>query len=304
VPAAVAMFDMNMRYKFASNAWCQLYNLNAPSDLIGKSHYDVSPNAPKEWREKHSRGLAGEIISCPKQEVTGFTKEPFWTEWAIHPWYTPNKSIGGIIIYSNNITDRINSENKLNTTIAQLTRSNEELDRFAHVCSHDLKEPLRGVSNFMNLLFKHNSEHFDEESLIYMRHILKSIDRMDTLIHDILLFSEVNQQSLGEKELLNLNDIVHEAKESFDLKLSEIGAQVKIKTLPIIWCVKTQFNQLFTNLISNAVKIRSESPLVIDVFALDKDDFWEIHVRDNGIGIAEEYKNDIFTMFKRLHSKS
>ena len=304
VPAAFAMFDTNMCYKFASDAWCKMFKLGDVSNLTGKSHYETYPVQPKEWREIHVRGLAGETISCSKQEVAGFTKEPFWTEWVVHPWYAPNKSIGGIIIYVNNITDRVNYENTLNQAVDNLTRSNQALERFAHVCSHDLKEPLRSASCFMNLLFKRNSEHFDEESLSYMNHILKSMSRMSTLIHDLLLFSEVKQISTHKKKNLDLNDIVHEAKESFDLKISEIGAQIKIDALPTILGIKTQFNQLFTNLIGNAIKFRSKTPLVIDVFAIDRDDFWEIHVRDNGIGISAEYQNDVFAMFKRLHSKS
>ncbi len=304
VPVPVAIFDTDMRYKFASDEWCKAYELGNASDLIGRLTYDVSPNQPEKWRQWHSRGLDGEILSCEAEDISDFLGKTMWIEWMIRPWYALDKSVGGIIIHSKNITDRINYEKNLKAAVDNLTRSNQALDRFAHVCSHDLKEPLRGISSFTNLLFRDNSEHFNEESVAYMHHILKNIDRMGTLIQDILLFSEAPQKSARKKTDLNLNEIVHEAKESFDLKISETGGQIKISALPTILGIKTQFNQLFTNLISNAIKFRSESPLVIDVFALDKDDFWEIHVRDNGIGIAEEYKNDIFTMFKRLHSKS
>jgi light-regulated signal transduction histidine kinase (bacteriophytochrome) len=304
VPAAVAMFDRSMCYKFASDTWCKIHNHSAPYNVIGKCHYEITPQQPQEWREIHARGLAGETVSCKAEKIIGFSENPIWMEWIVHPWYTPNKLIGGIIIYVNNVTDQINSEEKLNATIAELTRSNQALERFAHVCSHDLKEPLRSASGFMNLLFKRNSQHFDEESLSFINHISKSMRRMSTLIHDLLSFSEVKHRSKHKKKNLELNEIVDEAKESFDLIISEIGAKIKIGALPTILGIKTQFNQLFTNLIGNAIKFRSENPLVIDVFAVDKDAFWEIHVRDNGIGIDEKYQKDIFEMFKRLHSKS
>ena len=311
VPAPVAMFDTNMCYKFASDAWCKAYNLDSPSDLIGKSHYEISPQQPAEFREKHLRGLAGEILSCSAEKITGFTEEPFWTEWTIHPWYTQNKSIGGIIIYSNVITDRINSEINLKAAVENLSRSNQALkksnqalDRFAHVCSHDLKEPLRSVSNLIQLLFNRNSEQYDEESLLYIRHALKGINRMNTLIKDILSYSETTAQSAGEKVSIDLNKIMNEINEVFYYRIYEIDARLNVGTLPTILGSATQINQLFTNLISNAIKFRSEKPLIIDIFAVDVGDFWEIHVRDNGIGIAQEYHEGIFTMFKRLHSKN
>jgi two-component system sensor kinase FixL len=304
VPAPVAMFDKNMCYKFASEAWCKKFNLSPPADLIGKSHYAIMPKQPKVWKEQHLRVLTGETLSCDADNVLGLFDEPIWTEWKLRPWYTLEKSIGGIMIYSNIITDRIESQNKIRDAVNNLTRSNQALDRFAHICSHDLKEPLRCTSSFINLLFRDNSKHFNEESLIYMNHVLKSIDRMGALIQDILLFSELQQESRSENVPINLIEIVHEAKESFDLKISEIGAQIKIDALPTVLGIKTQFNQLFTNLIGNAIKFRSENPLVIEVFAIEKDSFLEIHVRDNGIGISEGYQKDIFTMFKRLHSKS
>ena len=188
VPVPVAMFDTNMCYRFVSNAWVNDFNLSQHESLIGKSCYEVDPLQPKEWRERHQRAMHGEIVISTAEEITNYFDQPIWLEGAIHPWYTVNGEIGGIIIYSNVVTQHKENEKNLKTTVESLIRSNQALERFAHVCSHDLKEPLRSISNFIQLLFGRNSEHFDEESLIYMRHTLKGIDRMNSLIKDILLY--------------------------------------------------------------------------------------------------------------------
>ncbi len=304
LPTPVAVFDVNMCYKFASNEWCSLFKIDSSSELIGKSIYDVYPQQPKEWRDLHSRGLAGESLSCKAEKIIGLFEEPIWVEWGIHPWYALNKTIGGLAIYANIITERVEFEKNIQDAVNNLTLSNQALKSFAHVCSHDLKEPLRNVSNFIQLLFTRNSEQFDEESLLYMRHILKGIEHMSILIKDVLSYSEAINHAPSKDLPFNMMDLAVEIKESFDYQLSEIGAQLNINNLPVISGNNTQINQLLTNLISNAIKFRSSIPLVIEIFAVDAGVFWEFHVRDNGIGIAPEYHESIFTIFKRLHSKS
>jgi two-component system sensor kinase FixL len=305
VPAPLAMFDNNMCYKFASDAWRKEFKKAETSyNIIGKSHYEVNPKQPGEWREHHQRALSGETLKFEPTEIIDYLDEPFWAEGAVHPWYTLNGEIGGVIVYSNVVTERKENENRLNTTVENLIRSNQSLERFAHVCSHDLKEPLRSISNFIQLLFGRNSEHFDEESLIYMRHTLKGIDRMNSLIKDILLYSKITGQTTSTKIPLDLNRILYDIKETFDYNLSKIDACLNISELPTVLGEPTQIDQLFTNLVENAIKFRSDKPLVIDIFTVEKTLFWEIHMRDNGIGINEEYHKSIFTMFKRLHGKS
>lgn len=305
VPAPVAMFDTNMRYKFASDAWRKEFSqAETCYDIIGKSHYEVNPKQPPEWREHHQRALNGEILKFEPALITDYLDEPFWAEGSVHPWYTINGEIGGVIVYSNVVTERKESEKKLNITVENLIRSNQALERFAHVCSHDLKEPLRSISNFIQLLFERNSEHFDEESLIYMRHTLKGIDRMNSLIKDILLYSKITGQTKSTKFPLDLNRVLSDIKDSFEFSLSKINGCLNIHELPTIIGEPTQIDQLFTNLVENAIKFRSEKPLIIDIFTIEKSLFWEIHIKDNGIGISEEYHKSIFTMFKRLHGKS
>lgn len=304
VPAPVAMFDRNMRYKFVSDAWRSNFMIKHQDDFIGKCYYDLFPDTPEKWRKRYQCALRGEAQFFMSEKATHIAHEPNWLEGCMHPWYALDGSIGGIIVYSTIVTKRIEAEKHMKDLVDNLSQSNQALDRFAHVCSHDLKEPLRSISNFIQLLFSRNSEQFDEESLLYVRHTLKGIDRMSMLIKDILSYSETIGHAASEKLQLDVNHLAREIKEYFDFQLDEINAQLNIGILPIILGRKTQINQLFVNLISNAIKFRSKNPLVIDIFTIEHDGFWEFHVRDNGIGIPPEYHKNVFEMFKRLHSKN
>ncbi len=307
----VAIFDTEMRHKFANAAWKHDNKLGDEGEFIGKTHYEVYLKQPPLWKEQHQRALNGETVKWGPTQLDNYHDETIWYEGTMVPWYALDGSIGGIIIHATIVTETIKNEIKLKEAIKNISHSNKALehsnktlDRFAYICSHDLKEPLRSISNFIQLLFTKNIEHFDEESLLYMRHTFKSIDRMDALIKDILSYSETTDHSANQHTILNVKTLAHEIKDSFEYRLNEIGAQLNIGVLPTISGKNTQINQLFTNLISNAIKFRSEKPLVIDIFAIEHDESWEFHVRDNGIGIDKEHHESVFTMFKRLHSKS
>ena len=304
VPVPVAMLDTNMCYKFVSDEWHKAFTTNRSQGFIGKSHYDILPSTPEVWRKRHQAAMRGEVQVYLDAKANHIFEKPIWVEGTMHPWYTVNGSIGGIFIYSKIVTDRIKAEKNLKATVKNLSRSNQALERFAHVCSHDLKEPLRSISNFIHLLFNTNSEHFNEESMLYMRHILKGVDRMDVLIKDILEYSKIVGQSACERIPLNVNNIICKINDTLEYRFLEIGARLNVGHLPTILGEPTQVNQLFTNLISNSLKFHSEKPVIIDIFSIEDELFWEFHVRDNGIGIEKEYHKSVFTMFKRLNSKN
>jgi chemotaxis family two-component system sensor kinase Cph1 len=138
---------------------------------------------------------------------------------------------------------------------------------------------------------------------MYVRHCLKGISNINTLIQDILSYSKIIGQKELPKDFLDLNSVAQEIKEDFGYRLAEINGHLKIINLPIIKAVRVQIHQLFLNLIGNSIKFRSEKPLLIEIFGLESDIFWEVRVRDNGIGIDKEYHNSVFEPFKRLNSK-
>lgn len=307
VPVPVAMFDTNMRYRFASYAWRRTFKIGDMEAILGKSHYDVCRWQPKEWRELHKKAMTGEIQYAQPENISHCfdSGAPLWLEGSIHPWYTLDGNIGGIIICSNDVTERQETSRKLNATLHELKESNQELERFAHVCSHDLKEPLRSVSNFIDLLFQENSENFTGQSVEYGKHILTGVKRMDRLIRDILEYSKFSSESKRTKRSnVNLNDLISQILFSLDYRIKKIDATLNVSSLPTIFCDEMQIYQVFINLIDNALKYRSHKKLIIDIFSVDKDSFWEIHIKDNGLGVDKEFQESIFNIFNRLHSKS
>ena len=178
-----------------------------------------------------------------------------------------------------------------------------DLERFAHVCSHDLKEPLRIVANCIQLLCAHNADRFDDTSMAYVKHILKRLNRMDAMIKNILNYSKVS--SIRDVCCdVDLNEVVNTIKNDFMFLLEDVDGTIHIDHLPILSANPTQMYQLFMNLISNAIKYRSQEPLLIHISAVDNETMWKLSIKDNGVGIEEEFQEIVFDMFKRLKSTS
>jgi len=152
LPAAIAIFDEKLNYIITSDRWIE--ETNSPTkDLIGKNHYELVPDIPLRWRKNHERCLKGEHLKCDEDEkfkrLDGSTE---WLRWEILPWYKSEKVIGGLIMFVEHTTKRKSLEQKMVKMIRALNKSNSELERFAHICAHDLNEPLRTISNYSRII--------------------------------------------------------------------------------------------------------------------------------------------------------
>ncbi len=300
IQVPIAILDMDMRYIATSDAWIHVYNLENQGNIIGKSHYDVFPNQPQNWIEAHQIALSGEIYVGGEECYYTPKGKPIWLTGSIYPWYTETQTRGGVIIATEIITKRKNSEQHLSHMVNELMRSNQDLERFAHICSHDLKGPLRSISGFLQLLVRHNTDVFDDTSLMYIPHIVQNINRMDELIKGILEYSKISYES-GEHTKVNIALVVNEVIEDLTLKTKQLNAVINIDPLPVIEGEYIKIKQIFSNLIDNSLKFHSHRPPVIDVRCEDNGAFWKFTVRDNGVGIDLDHSVDIFRAFKRLH---
>ncbi len=302
-PAAVAMLDTEMKYILASDRWYSDYGLGGKK-IIGKGHYEIFPeiNNMPEWKAIHSNCMQGAV---EKRDEDFFIREDGsanWMKWEIHPWKKENDAIGGIIMFTEEITQRKEAQLKLKQLNEQLTASNQELEKFAYVASHDLQEPLRMVSSFLQLLQKKYGSQLDETALKYIHFAVDGADRMKLLISDLLNFSRVGTAAADFSDV-PLNEIVHQVQQVFHSNILQSGTQIKFETLPVIKGNATQLLQLFQNLISNALKYRSEDNPVIEIGFSQNHSAWTFFVKDNGIGIDEKFSEKIFVIFQRLHNR-
>ena len=200
------------------------------------------------------------------------------------------------------ITERKLTEDQLGRVLADLERSNKELDQFAYVASHDLQEPLRTISSYTRLLAEHYEDQLDDKARKYIGYALDGADRMQRLINDLLTYSRVGTRG-KPPELTDSHSALGEALLNLQAAVEESRAKVTNDDLPTVRVDAPQLVQIFQNLIANAIKFRGESPPLIHLSALDLGIEWVFSIRDNGIGIDPQHKDRLFMIFQRLHTK-
>ena len=183
-----------------------------------------------------------------------------------------------------------------------LERSNEELKQFAYVASHDLQSPLKTIEGYLGLLESKYAGQLDETGIKLVETTANSAQRMRVLINDLLDFSQAGLDLNFEE--IPINELVEEALEELQQEIKESSASIITGDLPTLRVSRTDIKRVFLNLISNAIKYRrpGETP-EIRISAVDLGAEWEIHVKDNGIGIEETYYHKIFLVFQRLHGR-
>lgn len=185
----------------------------------------------------------------------------------------------------------------------ELIRSNADLQQFAYIASHDLQEPLRMVSAYVDLLSERLKGQTHRDVKDYIRFVQEGAIRAQQLINELLEYSRIGTKALHFVST-SMEEIMKHVLSLLELAIKESGAAIVFDSLPVLTVDRFQMEQLLQNLVSNAIKYRSKKPLKIFISANRKDGQWEFTVTDNGIGMDPEYKDSIFTIFKRLHSRS
>lgn len=188
---------------------------------------------------------------------------------------------------------------KLDLNIKKLT----QVEEFAYITSHDLKEPLNTISSILHLLEADYAHLFDEQGKEYLQYIESSVNRMGDLLADLLDYNRIGSQVRYQK--FKLNELVDHVVQDLKSKVDESEAEIVIKELPELNADKTDLRILFQNLIGNALKFRKEDVRPeLEIYAEELKDHYKIAVADNGIGIESKYQDRIFKIFQRLHNKS
>lgn len=200
------------------------------------------------------------------------------------------------------ITERIIAQENLNKANQELARSNAELERFAYVASHDLQEPLRMVASYLQLLERRYKDRLDGDALEFISYAVDGSNRMKTLINDLLAYSRVATRG-REFKPIDCNEVIKLVLSTLKPVIEETSAVISYDPLPKILGDETQINQLFQNLIGNAIKFHGDAPPEIHVGVRKEETKWVFSVSDNGIGIDPQFFERIFIIFQRLHNR-
>lgn len=208
--------------------------------------------------------------------------------------------INSYLITMNRIRELFDERNK--SLLVSLQSTNDELERFNYSVAHDLKQPLRTIHSFSQLLKKHLGENFTPQAEEYFNQMLSSVGRMDTLLNDLLKYSRIDSVEMNFEEV-DLRVVFNEVVSNLNSIIEETGAKITHDSLPVVQGIKSYYSQLFQNLIYNAIIYAKENvaPNIHINVSTDQEDM-EITFRDNGIGIEKEHQKEIFTIFKRLHT--
>ena len=271
-------------------------------EVIGKSIWELYDGQISnvifdkfQKAKKQNKAISIEIFS---------KKDKKWFEFNAFP------SSLGMTTYFKDITERKNTEVKfkkmnrsLEVHVKQLALSNEELEQFAYVASHDLQEPLRMITSFLTQIEKKYENLIDERGKKYIFFAVDGAKRMRQIILDLLEFSRVGKISDPFEEV-ELNDILEEIVLLYGAQIKEKSATLLYNNLPKILSYSTPIKQIFQNIISNSLKYSKPNvPPVINIKSCHTAHEWKFTIQDNGIGIEAEYFNKIFILFQRLHNK-
>jgi PAS domain S-box-containing protein len=332
-PVAMCIFrGKDYIVEIANDRMLEIWGKSA-EEVINKSTFEANPEGRGQGYEQILENIltTGERFTIDEMPTTLLRKgkmEDLYVNLRYEPIRESDGSVSGILVVAIEVTEQVLARLKIEEVVAQRTKelaeanktlqhNNRELEQFAYIASHDLQEPLRKVSTFTEML-KTNLGDIDERSKTYLSKISTSSLRMMQLIRDVLDFSQISNER-EVFELVDLSNIVESIISDFELVIEQKGATINYNHLPAVKGIPLQMRQLFSNLLSNALKFtQTDVPPVITLTAqrlsyeemssrpglLQDTPYFIITVKDNGIGFEQQHAEKIFGIFQRLHGKT
>ncbi|MFD1563857.1 PAS domain S-box protein [Haloarchaeobius amylolyticus] len=292
----VTLFDHDLEYTLVSGQGFDRIPLD-PADAEGRYFDDVWPEEESDTLEPALRAaLAGEERSV-ELEYAG-------REWVVYavPITDSRGDIFGGVTMAHDITERKEYQRKLEVTIARLEESNERLEQFAYAASHDLQEPLRMISSYLQLIESRYADELDADGEEFLAFAVDGAERMQDMIEGLLEYSRVETQG-DPFEPVDLESALESVLSDLQFRIEETNAEIAAGDLPRIEGDADQLRQVFQNLLSNAIKYSGDDPPRISVDAERRGREWKISIYDEGIGIEPDEQDRVFDVFQRLHSR-
>lgn len=308
-PAAVAMFDRDVRYLVASKGWYEQYGIEEES-IIGKSHYEVFPTIPERWKELHRRALYGEVLRDDRDSFVREDGSTTWVRWELLPWFDEGGSIGGIMMFTEVINERIEYERRLEDARSVAEEASSAKSNFLANMSHEIRTPMTAILGFADIL-----ENEVGESAVVgdaVGTIRRNGEHLLAIINDILDLSKIEAGKM-QAEMIesSLVDVVEESVRMFAGRARTKGialdvaftteVPVRVETDP------TRLRQILVNLVGNAVKFTDEGGVRVEVGMDDSGEagsLIRIAVADTGIGIERSQLEKLFGAFAQADSST
>jgi PAS domain S-box-containing protein len=305
IPSRIFWKDANLNYLGCNSKFAEDAGLKGHKQIIGKSDYELA------WTKEESdfyRFIDKRVIDSGQAELN--YEEPQLNAIGEATWLETNKTplinikgetIGVLGTYTD-ITERKKSVDIIKNNNRELELKNKELEQFAHITSHDLQEPLRSMSSFIDLFLLEYADKLDNNGKNYLKFVDEAANRMRNLITGLLEYSLLSRDT--EIESVDCNEVLQDVLNDLSLSIHENQAQVILKNiLPKLLCNRIHIRILFQNMIQNAIKFKSKNiPPIVYISAENKNDSWQFIITDNGIGFNSKYNDKIFILFQRLHN--
>ncbi len=309
-PAAVAMFDKHLNYIAASNRWAEEYHIT-DRKIIGECHYNIFPNITQQWRDIHARCLAGAVEKNDEDvwRPDGWDQDQF-LRWEVRPWYLLNGSVGGLMMFTQDITETIRQREELENAKLLAEQASISKSEFLANMSHEIRTPLNGVIGFTDLVLKTK---LDETQQQYLSIVNQSATALLSIINDILDFSKIEAGKL-ELDIVRA-DLFELGSQSADIityhvqkKGLEMLLNISTDLPRFIWADDVRLKQILLNLLGNASKFTEKGEIELRIRPLtdvsQENITVRFEVRDTGIGIHPAKQSKIFEAFSQEDSST
>jgi PAS domain S-box-containing protein len=307
----ITVTDMNMRTTYVSPSVTRLLGYSVDEAMARGMEETLTPASLQVATKAFVRALETEEMrrgeSYPmgtiELEMKRKDSSIVWTESTVSFLRDPQDGRPiGMLAVTRDITERKQAREKLQKTLAELERSNKELEQFAYVASHDLQEPLRMIASYVQLLARRYKGKLDADADDFIAYAVDGASRMQRMINDLLAYSRVGTRG-KPFEPTDCQAVLDQVLANLKVAIEESSAMITHDPLPMVMADESQMAQLFQNLINNAIKFRGEASPRVHISAEQKEKDWVFSVRDNGIGIDPQYHERIFMIFQRLHDR-
>ena len=305
MPTQFAVLSPQWRYMFVNKN--SIRDAEVREWIIGKSDYDYcdlrnkDPELARVRQENYQAVADSKEVKEWIEKMVDNEGEVTYILRKLYPYFVDDE-LHLTFGFGLDITKIIKGENERKKILEMMAQKNEELRQFAYIVTHDLKEPLRGISSFSNLLKRRHSDQLTGEAIEFFNFITNSVERMNTLLSDLTEFVTIDaDQNL--KKIVDLENVLFMATANLSILIEDKQAKITSTPMPTLQGHQVYLNQIFQNLINNSLKFCKDRLPEIHVAAEEKNDCYIIEVRDNGIGISPEYQEIIFQLFNRLHKQ-